>query len=66
MCPPDMDGIARIKGPNKGKKFLTETELIDDYARTIRDINQKHESKGIDMLPDRWRAISLAHGNYLD
>jgi len=65
MKSPDMDGIARIKGPNKGKEFLTETELIDDYARTIQ-INQKHESKGIDMLPDRWRAISLAHGNYLD
>ena len=40
MSPPDMDGIARIKGPNKGKKFLTETELIDDYAD-----NKRHKPK---------------------
>ena len=65
MSPPDMDGIARIKGPNKGKKFLTETELIDDYADNKRH-KPKARIKGIDMLPDRWRAISLAHGNYLD
>ena len=30
MSPPDMDGIARIKGPNKGKKFQSEKELIND------------------------------------
>lgn len=53
MSPPDMHGIALIKAPNKGKQFLTETELINDYDATIRDINKNHESKGIDMLPDR-------------
>ncbi len=62
MSPPDMHGIALIKAPNKGKQFLTETELINDYDATIRDINKNHESKGIDMLPDRWRAITIAHG----
>ena len=66
MSPPDMDGIARIKAPNKGKHFLTQEELIEDYRMTIQDINKKHESKGIDMLPDRWRAITLKHGDYLD
>ena len=65
MSPPDMDGIARIKAPHKGKQFLTETELIDDYARTIQDINQKHDSEGIQMLPTRWRAITLVRGDYL-
>ena len=63
--PPDMHGIASIKGPNKGKQFMTETELINDYDSTIRDINKNHDSKGIEMLPDRWRAISVAHGDYL-
>ena len=66
MSPPDMDGIARIKAPNKGKHFLTQEELIEDYRMSIQDINKKHESKGIDMLPDRWRAITLKRGNYLD
>ncbi len=36
MSPPDMHGIALVKAPNKGKQFLTETELINDYAETIR------------------------------
>lgn len=66
MSPPDMDAIYRIKAPNKGKLFQTENELFDDYRKTIMDINEKHESKGIDMLPDRWRAISIARGEYVE
>lgn len=66
MSPPDMDGINRIKAPNKGKQFQSQDELIRDYEATIRDINQNQESKGITMLPDRWRAITLARGNYID
>ena len=66
MSPPDMDAIARIKAPNKGKEFHTLTELVEDYGRTIMDINKNLESKGIDMLPDRWRAITLARGEYVD
>ena len=66
MSPPDMHGIALIKGPNKGKQFQTKEELINDYNDVIRDINQNHKSLGITMLPDRWRAITLARGKYLD
>jgi len=61
-----MHGIALIKGPNKGKQFQTQEELINDYNDVIRDINQNHKSLGITMLPDRWRAITLARGKYLD
>ena len=64
--PWDMDAIVRIKAPNKGKRFMTLTELTDNYARTIQDINQKHASLGIDMLPTRWRSITLTRGDYLD
>ncbi len=63
--PPDMHGIALVKAPNKGKQFLTETELINDYAETIREVNKNHASLGIEMLPDCWRAISLARGDYV-
>lgn len=66
MSPPDMHGINRIKAPNKGKQFQSQDELIKDYEATIRDINQNQESKGITMLPDRWRAITLARGKYID
>jgi histone-lysine N-methyltransferase SETMAR len=65
MSPPDINGIALIKAPNKWKQFLTETELINDYDATTADINKNHESKGVDMLPDRWRAITIAHGGYV-
>ena len=65
MSPPDMHGIALVKVPNKGKQFLTETELINDYAETIREVNKNHASLGIEMLPDCWRAISLARGDYV-
>lgn len=66
MSPPDMDGIYRIKAPLKGKQFLTRDELIRNYEAIIRDINQNYDSKGIHMLPDRWRAITLARGKYVE
>ncbi len=66
MSPPDMDCIHRIKAPNTGKQFQTQDELIRGYESTIRDINQNHKSLGISMLPDRWRAITLARGKYLE
>lgn len=66
MSPPDMHAIAHIKAPHKGKKYMTHQELINDYQNTIRDINQNHDSLGVTMLPDRWRAICLAQGKYLD
>jgi hypothetical protein len=65
MSPPDIDGIARIKGSNKGKQFQTEDELISDYEATIREINRNDESLGITMLPDRWRAVAIANGKYI-
>jgi histone-lysine N-methyltransferase SETMAR len=66
MSPPDMHGIDHIKGPNKGKQFQTEDELISDYEATIREVNRNHESLGITMLPDRWRAVALAYGKYTE
>jgi len=65
MSPPDMHGINLIKAQHKGKQFQSRDELIREYEATIRDINH-HKSLGISMLPDRWRAITLARGKYLD
>jgi len=66
ISPPDMDGIQRIKAPNKGKQFQTRDELIRDYDATIRGISEQHTSLGITMLPDRWRAIHLGNGKYIE
>ena len=66
MSPPDIHGIHLIKVPNNGKQFQSQDELIRDYEETIRDINQNHKSLGITMLPNRWRAVHLANGKYLE
>ena len=66
MSPPDMHGIMLVKGPNKGKRFESENELHHDYEVTIREVNQKASSKGIMMLPDRWRAVANANGKYVE
>ncbi len=65
MSPRDMHDIARIKGPNKGKQFQTQDELINDYEGIIRDINRNQESLGITMSPDRWRAVAIVSGKYI-
>lgn len=66
MSPPDMHGINLIKAQHKGKQFQSQDELIREYEATIREINTHQKSLGISMLPDRWRAIALARGKYLD
>jgi transposase len=66
MSPPDMDGIHRIKEKLKGKHFQTRDELIREVDQIIQDINKGHESTGIMMLPDRWRAITIARGKYVE
>jgi hypothetical protein len=66
MSPPDMHGLHHIKAPLKGKEFQTRDELIHDYEAVIREVNKKKDSKGITMLPDRWRAITLSRGKYVD
>jgi len=62
MSPPDMDGIHRIKAKLKGKQYLTRDELIRDVDKATQEINKHHKSKGITMLPDRWRAITMPGG----
>jgi len=66
MSPPDMHGIAQIKRPLKGQRFQTEKELIAAYEGVIQGINERADSLGIEMLPDRWRDITLKNGDYIN
>ena len=63
--PADFDAIARIKRPNKGIRFKSETELRDNYTETINEINQSGSSIGISLLPQRWRMVMTNGGEYI-
>jgi len=41
------DGIARIKKPNKGKRFANEDELEAANDKVIKEINIKNEARAI-------------------
>ncbi len=61
----DYDGIARIKRPNKGKRFANEDELKAAYNKVIKEINLKNEATGIRHLPERWALVTQTGGEYI-
>ena len=65
MNPCDYDGIARIKRPNKGKRFANEDELKAAYDKVIKEINLKDEATGILHLPERWALVTQTGGEYI-
>ena len=54
LWPPDWDGFARIKRPNKGTRFNNFEKLKTVYLVTIRNLNENKEFKGIWHFPQRW------------
>jgi hypothetical protein len=65
LNPCDYDGIARIKRPNKGKRFANEDELKAAYDRVIKEVNLKNEAKGIRHLPERWAFAIQTGGEHI-
>jgi transposase len=65
LNPCDYDGIARIKRPNKGKRFANEDELKAGYDKVIKEINLKNEATGIPHLPERWAVVSQTREEYI-
>ena len=65
LNPCDYDGIARIKRPNKGKRFANELDLRKAYDQVISEINLKNAATGIQHLPLRWALVNQSGGEYI-
>jgi hypothetical protein len=65
LNPCDYDGIARIKRPNKGRRFANEDELKAAYDKVIKEITLKNEATGIRHFPERWTSITQTGGEYI-
>ena len=65
LNPCDFDGIARIKRPNKSKKFANEVQLRAAYEEVIREINLQNSATGIRHLPLRWAFVNQTEGEYI-
>ena len=65
LNPCDFDGIARIKKPNKGIRFVNEDELRAAYDEVIKEINLKDEATGIRYFPERWAKVTQTGGEYI-
>ncbi len=65
LNPCDYDGIARIKRPNKGRRFANEDELKAAYDKVIKEINLKNEATGIRHLLERWASAIQTGGEYI-
>ena len=48
----------------KGKRFDTESELVNATEDSIREINSQHCLIGIRNLPERWKQIMKNKGDY--
>ncbi len=65
MNPCDYDGIARIKRPNKGKRFANEDELKAAYDKVIKEVNLKNEATGMRHLPEWWASVIQTGGEHI-
>lgn len=65
LNPCDFDGIARIKKPNKGKRFTSPAELEMAYSQVILELNLKGSATGISQLPSRWGLVKQSNGEYI-
>jgi [histone H3]-lysine36 N-dimethyltransferase SETMAR len=65
MNPCDFDGIARIKRPNKGRRFANEAALLTAYDAVVNEINTNQAATGIQHLPQRWEQIIKNEGDYV-
>ena len=65
LNPCDFDGIARIKRPNKDKRFANENELRMAYDQVIQEINFQSGATGIRHLPLRWALVNQTGGEYI-
>ena len=66
MNPYNYDGIAKIKRPNKGKRFASELGLEVAYNEVIREINLQNAAIGLSRLPRRWEAVIKLEGEFGD
>ena len=65
LNPCDYDGIARIKRPNKEKRFNKEVDFVSAYDAVIDDINEYNAAIGISRLQERWRTVIQQNGEYI-
>jgi len=65
LNPCDFDGIARIKRPNKNKRFANEDQLQAAYEEVIREINLQNSATDIRHLPLRWTFVNQTGGEYI-
>ena len=65
LNPCDFNGIARIKRPNKGRRFNDEAGLVAAYEAVIEEINQNETATGIQHLPQRWEQVIQTGGEYI-
>jgi hypothetical protein len=65
LNPCDFDGIARIKRPNKNKRFANEVQLQSPYKKVIKEINLQNSATGIRHLPLYWAFVNQTEGEYI-
>ncbi len=63
LNPCDFDGIARIKRPNKNKRFANEVQLQAEYEEVIGEINLQNSATVIRHLLLRWPLSTRPEAN---
>lgn len=66
LSPPDFDAFPKLKEPLRGQRFSDIDMLNAAVTRRIRELNSQHLLNGIQRLPDRWRRVIEAQGDYIE
>jgi transposase len=63
--PCDSHGFAQLKGPLRGRRFETRQGLIAAFDGQVDRVNENRNFRGIQELPETWRAIVAKGGDYV-
>ncbi len=65
-APPYMSPAMKLEKPFRGRRFPTLNDLNLVMTRRIRELNSNGLLDGIKKLPDRWKCVIEARGNYIE
>ena len=66
MSPCDFDLFPKMKEPLRGQRFRDIPSIVRALGRSLANLSQTGALNGIQRLPDIWRSVHQAGGDYIE
>lgn len=66
MSPCDFDLFPKMKEPLRGQRFRDIPSIVRALGRSLETLSQTGALNGIQRLPDIWKRVHQAGGDYIE